>query len=136
MILCTKCNIVKHEENFSKRKSKTNGRRSQCKSCDSICNKKQAKKRSKDRERVRMLKYKYNLTPEEYDLMLKKQKNKCAICKVDNPQSNVQYFHIDHCHKTGKIRGLLCHHCNTSLGGFRDSLRLLKNAVTYLRKNK
>ena len=75
----------------------------------------------------------YNLTPIDYENLLKKQNYKCAICGSSNPgNTHKKHFSVDHCHKTNKVRGLLCHKCNTSLGGFNDSPKLLKLAVCYL----
>lgn len=51
----------------------------------------------------------------------------CQICGETNRR-----FHVDHCHKTLKVRGLLCENCNRSLGGFRDDVNLLKKAIEYL----
>jgi len=44
-------------------------------------------------------------------------------------------LYVDHCHSSGKVRGLLCHHCNTALGKFQDSVEVLSSAIDYLRKN-
>ncbi len=74
----------------------------------------------------------YGITIEQFDEMLKKQKNKCAICKTNKPTG--KGFGVDHNHRTGKIRGILCHHCNIALGGFKDSPELLREAISYLEK--
>lgn len=79
------------------------------------------------------LKRYYGITLEEYDLLLEKQGYKCAICGIDKAE-NVKSFAVDHCHKTGKVRGLLCHKCNIGLGHFDDSSNLLIKAVSYLTK--
>jgi hypothetical protein len=71
----------------------------------------------------------YGITVEDYETMLKIQNNKCAIC--EGPPLK-QMFCIDHCHKTGKIRGLLCHKCNSGLGLFNDSSSTLRSAFQYL----
>jgi hypothetical protein len=62
------------------------------------------------------------LTPEEYDAKLAAQGGRCAICGTDKPaRGGGNYsFPVDHCHTTGKTRGLLCHHCNVTLGRFAD----------------
>lgn len=72
---------------------------------------------------------KYGLTPEQFQEMLKRQDSKCAIC--GNHQQYRQ-LSIDHCHKTGKVRGLLCTSCNRGIGYFYDSPYRLKNAAKYL----
>lgn len=63
--------------------------------------------------------------------MLDRQESKCAICKVANGEGRRKLC-IDHCHKTGEIRGLLCHRCNRGLGLFADDAETMKNAVSYL----
>jgi hypothetical protein len=75
----------------------------------------------------------YNITLEEYNIILKSQDYKCKICKTLAKETRGNgLLHVDHCHKTGKIRGLLCHHCNMGLGSFKDSSLLLEEAVKYL----
>lgn len=69
----------------------------------------------------------YGLTEEDYQGMLSKQNFSCAICEnADEP------LRVDHCHTTGKVRGLLCHRCNTGLGLFKDNVRNLETAIRYL----
>lgn len=63
--------------------------------------------------------------------MFSEQKGLCGICKKGIDESS----HVDHCHSTGKVRGLLCRPCNSGLGLFSDSTRLLKSAITYLNKS-
>jgi hypothetical protein len=78
------------------------------------------------------LKRRYGMTVEEYEVFEEKQKSLCAICK--QPE-NARYFRrlcVDHDHETGKIRGLLCHMCNTGLGKFADDVELLRAATIYL----
>lgn len=67
------------------------------------------------RDRAYHLKIKFNLTPPEYEKMLIEQEGKCKICGRGNKTSS-RRLAIDHCHKTGEIRGLLCGACNTKLG--------------------
>lgn len=75
----------------------------------------------------------FNLTPSQYDEMLKAQNFTCAICGVDNPgRSNIKHFPVDHCHKTGRVRGLLCHHCNLALGTVKDDVNILRKMIQYL----
>ncbi len=77
-----------------------------------------------------MLKRKYDLTVDEYTDMLRTQHGVCAICG-DPPPEN-RNLHVDHDHKTGKVRALLCTRCNAGLGMFRDEPMLLARAIAYL----
>ena len=84
---------------------------------------------------------KYKLSWKEYLALFEAQKAKCAICKQEiflvSQGSNFiskRMACVDHCHTTGKVRGLLCSHCNKGLGLFRDDLVALRNAVEYLEK--
>jgi hypothetical protein len=79
----------------------------------------------------------YGLTPAQFEALLKKQNYCCAICK--RPFKKIQSTHdprnVDHCHKTKKVRGVLCLTCNYGLGFFQDEPRRLKNALRYLKHN-
>jgi hypothetical protein len=73
----------------------------------------------------------YGITLVEYNVMLQVQDNCCKICRVSR-QAYKAEFSVDHDHKTGKVRGLLCHKCNRGLGMFNDSPELLSEAIQYL----
>ena len=75
---------------------------------------------------------KYGISPEDYDTMLKEQDNKCKICLVSFTTLKPQLIHVDHCHTTNQIRGLLCVYCNSGLGFFKDNTETLTNAIVYL----
>lgn len=80
------------------------------------------------------LKKNFGITIEQYDAMLKEQNGVCAIC--GNKCKSGRRLAVDHCHKTGLNRGLLCANCNRGLGLFSDSTKLLIAAIKYLqRKN-
>lgn len=72
---------------------------------------------------------KYNVTQDDIDLMLVKQDGKCYLCDEDIRQKP----YVDHNHKTGKIRKLLCFHCNVGLGHFKDSIELMQKAIDYIK---
>lgn len=76
----------------------------------------------------------YQLTLAEYEQMAKDQGHKCLICEVEDWAALRGKLYVDHDHKTGQVRGLLCHHCNVALGNLRDDPELLKRALRYLEK--
>lgn len=83
--------------------------------------------------------YHYGLTEEQYQALLRAQKERCAICGTDKQfrrQEDNRRLAVDHCHTTGKIRGLLCASCNRGLGYFADNPVFLRAAAKYLDKNK
>ncbi len=77
----------------------------------------------------------YGITSEEYRDILNRQGGRCAICLGDDPKSpaRVKHWYVDHCHSSGKVRGLLCNACNRALGNFGDSIENLERAILYLR---
>lgn len=93
--------------------------------------------RNPDVQRRYWLKQHYGITLEQYNDLLVAQGGVCAICKgshkfVSRWGTKVRHLHIDHCHKTKKVRGLLCHHCNSAIGHFRDKVENLESAILYL----
>jgi hypothetical protein len=76
------------------------------------------------------LKSSYNLSVEKYNQLFVNQNGLCAICKA--PVVIGKKLVVDHCHKTGKIRGLLCYNCNNGIGNFRDNVNILSSAIKYL----
>ncbi len=72
----------------------------------------------------------YGISLEEWKRLFEAQGGKCAICETTEEPSTG--WHTDHCHKIGKIRGILCLNCNTGLGRFKDDVALLKKAIKYL----
>ncbi len=91
-------------------------------------------KTNPDVQRKAQYKRKFDITIDDYDKMFNKQEGKCPIC--EKPQSELKkLLHVDHDHKTGKIRGLLCGDCNLALGMFKDSKILLTNSIKYLSTN-
>ena len=112
--------------------------------CGPRCNSRARARLGKDVavRRARSLKTKYNLTPEEFEDMRTAQDGRCAICGNDGHQGLCTRGHpggcecarlnVDHCHATGKVRGLLCHLCNRALGQFKDSPANLRRAAEYV----
>jgi hypothetical protein len=76
--------------------------------------------------------WRYGVPIGTYAEMLTKQNGLCAICGTDQPGGKGGRFHIDHCHASSAVRGLLCTNCNTGLGQFRHREDLLQNAIRYL----
>ena len=78
---------------------------------------------------------KYKITLEDFELLSKTQLDSCKICGTHKNNLKRGLF-VDHCHITGKIRGLLCHYCNSGLGLFKDSECLLEKTINYLKSSK
>lgn len=93
------------------------------------------KLRNLEQHRAYNRKQKFGVTREDFQKMKDAQDNLCAICGTSDPRGRGE-FHIDHCHITGKLRGLLCSPCNLALGGFKDSPAILNKALEYLAKYK
>lgn len=77
----------------------------------------------------------YGLTKEEVKTLFQKHGGRCAICGGEGFMMNSRVksgMCVDHCHTTGKVRGLLCHNCNRALGLLQDSIQHLKSAIEYL----
>ena len=93
-----------------------------------------AKRRLNGKALKALLKRDYGITIEEYEKMRSDQNDLCAICgsAEGNWKANGSRLVVDHCHKTKKVRGLLCPSCNRGLGQFEDDSNRLKNAITYL----
>lgn len=80
--------------------------------------------------RAERMSARYGLPYHIFQRMLFQQKRQCAICKL--PFKSSKTIHVDHNHETGKVRGLLCHNCNTGLGLYRDNPQTLATAIEYL----
>lgn len=93
---------------------------------------KQFPKETHERDRADALWRNFKITVAEYETMLLKHQGVCKICgRVEKNRR----LAVDHCHKTGRIRGLLCGMCNKGLGSFKDSIELLNLAIKYLHEN-
>ncbi len=134
--------------NFYSSKSTATGYQNRCKDCSYKAHNnwrlKNLDKMSKDRkERYKQdperykdydRKKNYGLEPGEYAQLLKKQGGKCAICQTTTPGGRGA-FHVDHCHDSFRVRGLLCHSCNIGIGQFKHNEKLLQAAINYLSKS-
>lgn len=90
------------------------------------------KLKNKEKIRDQNLRRMYGITSEDYNNLLKSQDNSCKICLIPTEDLNRKLV-VDHCHKTGKIRGLLCMNCNKSLGLLKDSTNTVENMLNYLK---
>lgn len=131
---CRVCGVEKELEEFYKsgRKERPKERNTECKEC--------TKARIKasycpTRARSNGLKRNYGITLEDYDKMYEQQGGCCAICWTTKPGGRWNHFAVDHNHKTGAVRELLCQNCNTALGLMQDSPDLLRFAANYLDKH-
>lgn len=81
----------------------------------------------------------HKITPQQYETKLAHQEYKCVICGRDAFDHIVKGkqvpLYIDHCHKSGNLRDLLCFNCNSGLGQFKDNIEILQKAIDYLRKH-
>jgi adenine-specific DNA methylase len=116
---CTKCGIQKPLSEFYKDNARKDKHQSKCKPCH-------------EKVKVKSRLGAYGLTKETYQQLFLNQNNCCAICK--NTFESTKNTHIDHCHKTKKVRALLCHGCNTAIGLLKESPEILKSALNYLKK--
>lgn len=133
--------------NGYRRKDGTSQTRTDCKVC---CNKNSKKYLDVNRNRINSqraenyrkdksraiesnLKRYYGISLAIYVQIFKKQNGRCKLCNVHQSQFE-RRFDVDHNHKTGKIRGLLCIRCNRGIGLLKDDVKILKRAIRYLQK--
>lgn len=126
---CTICGLLKkYPDDFYQ------GQGRQCRSCKYERYKHWYKTpRGKYVIRRHNLKRLFGITPEQYDRLLAKQSGVCAICGRHPDPSEPRRFHVDHCHSTGRVRGILCGQCNSGIGKLKDDPALLERAAAYLR---
>jgi hypothetical protein len=124
LVKCAKCGEI------HKRNSKHLKHGHEAKNCKAY---KPPNKLFEDR-RDGIIRRQYGITLADYEQMLHEQNYKCAICGNEDEVEG-RRLAIDHCHNSGKVRGLLCGKCNRALGLFYDNQELLENAISYLKKN-
>jgi len=125
---CYRCKEIKPKDQFFKNKSQKDGLVGYCKPCH--------QQYVKDRPQYRQkwhLKSNYGISTIEKEQLLASQNNCCCICKTSFSSSKAT--HVDHCHTTKKVRGILCSNCNTMLGLSKDNQETLQNAIKYLEKH-
>ena len=137
---CPSCGLQKPFAEFNKSSTRIDGLAFYCKFCSRQISKASHERMKRDperyakylwKERNRHLKRKFGITLELYEILLAQQGEGCAICGATECQSGVSLA-VDHCHKTGKIRGILCRDCNTTLGKFNDDRNRFLKAIEYL----
>lgn len=134
-LICSKCKLAKPETEFSVNAKRPSGRQAYCKPC-AAAYRKETPSKVKNGYRI---KYLYKVTNEEVEEMFKRSNGQCYICSKPlslNSTEKSEQAHIDHCHDTGKVRGILCHHCNAGLGRFRDNTHLFLRASAYLNQSR
>ncbi|MDX3518571.1 endonuclease VII domain-containing protein [Streptomyces scabiei] len=114
---CPQCEEVKPHSEWEPNKSSSDGWASYCRECRAV------------RNRISYFKRKYGLTPAELDMMIAEQQGICCICLAAPAE------HVDHCHETGRVRGVLCFSCNAALGQFKDRPDVMRRAATYVEGN-
>ena len=143
--LCPKCGQEKLFSDFGKDKTKKLGISSYCKPCASSnrlknykSNPNQQKEKLKDYYRLNKqkayahsVKSLYGISIEEVEHMKVQQNYLCKICKTHESNLKRKLF-VDHCHETGKVRGLLCQLCNTMIGNAKDNILVLQAGIDYL----
>lgn len=133
---CYSCRLVKPASEFNKNRFNRGGLRYSCKECDI-----QSRKKYKDKNGLRLahlrLKRLYGISLDHFIFLREKQSNRCAICDStgnDNERTLKTSLVVDHCHKTGLVRALLCHQCNQALGLLRESQRIMESAINYIKE--
>jgi hypothetical protein len=133
MKLCGDCGTEKHAEAFHKHKKSADGLQFICKVCSAarvLAWRRANPEKDARNFRKAALKRNYGLSVEQYEAMHQRQGGVCAICKEECPIERV--LSVDHCHTTGRVRGLLCSLCNKAIGLLKDSPERLRAAINYL----
>lgn len=142
MRTCKICNQPKPLTEFYQtiRNGSPYGYHGKCKSCYV---KKQQENYDPIKKRDENLKRVYGIGIDEYNTLLEKQNNRCAICESTDPKGRksgrgggVDVFYVDHDHKTGNVRGLLCNICNRTMGYVGENSGVLEEMIKYLKKHK
>jgi len=151
---CTNCKALKPITDFHRDNSRAGGHSNRCKACrckyEEVVTKSciacndifivsgNAKARKYCGSACQSLHLKYGIDEYYYENLLISQDYNCAICgqketAIDKRTGKVYELGVDHCHKTGHVRGLLCTKCNTGLGSFGDDSGRLNAAIEYLK---
>ena len=135
---CPSCDTKKPKRDFRFQHANSDGLNKHCNHCLSEGKryKKKRKKASYEQNRKYNLKRSFGITPDDFNNMLEAQGGGCAICGDKNPdpakKSHKHGFVVDHCHKSGHVRSVLCHKCNKAIGLMKDDPTIAQNASNYL----
>lgn len=147
---CNRCKESLSVGKFNKSSSTKDGYQHTCKKCQNAYSRDRRKNdpvwaakqreankewRIKNPERTKDLCYRnrFGISLDKYEDLKKEQNNTCSICGL--PEID-KVLVVDHCHKTGKVRGLLCNNCNTAIGMFNDDIDIMSSAISYLINSK
>ena len=148
--VCSQCGMEKHVDCFYKHAGAKDGRRGDCRTChiakakcrhgtpEYVAKRSRWLKKYNQSERRKSLLESYNLkrygmSKAEYEAVLMGQQYCCKICLAPHrPNESRGRLYVDHCHKTGKVRALLCKTCNSLLGFAKDDKSILDKAIEYL----
>lgn len=132
---CRRCDVLQPIREFYQHSRNSAGRMHICRTCTKASAKRW---RDENRERFielrwrREIKTKYGITADDYERMLSEQDGRCAGCGSDSPGPRYgRVFNIDHCHRTGRVRGLLCDDCNLALGRMNEDGDKLRSLAVY-----
>lgn len=138
---CRSCKLVKPFSECVQHKKATDGVQRLCRSCATA----QAETNRKNhpgrwqRNHLKKRIEDYGGSIEDYDRLFKEQGGRCAICNTPETRirkdGTLRYLSVDHCHKSQKVRALLCGCCNVMIGMARDDITLLQKAIAYLRQH-
>lgn len=127
---CPRCGETKPHSMYHRSNHTQDGCNSYCKPCSIVVNMEGRVRRGKKWMNEYARKRRYGITPDDYAALLAQQNHQCAICGTDKPGK--QPLVVDHCHSSGKVRGLLCGQCNIGLGAFKDDPDRMQTAINYL----
>lgn len=146
MKYCSNCKETKNLSLFTKKRN-ASGVQSHCKRCRAD---KEQERRKDPEYQARIKQYKllnkratknaalkrlFGITIDIYEEMHKNQNGLCVICKKPEVSFKIKSLSVDHCHKTGFVRGLLCTNCNQGIGHFFDNVDLMNNAIKYIKQS-
>lgn len=133
---CSKCYTLRHTDDYHKDASRLDGRSYVCKQCHNERSRLYSKSHENERESYR-IEYHYGINTDELFDMLLSQDGKCATCQcsITLERKHTNRAHIDHDHRTGKVRELLCKECNKALGLIKEDKDTLMNMIAYIDKH-